>query len=1612
LVVYNTGYLNVSDRGKMMENREIETILATLEQYITQKIQDDSVEQLILFTRRYYAFATAEELADKSLEDLFGAVLSHWNFFLHLPESAAKIHIYNPSLEQHGWQSTHTVIEIVLPDMPFVLQSITMEINRYGFANQLVLHPVYWVQRDAQGKLLKVTADEQTASLRECVLHIEINRQSDTELLTQLQTDLRHVLRDVQAATEDWPLCVDSMQAEVDVLKAAARPELSESIEFLAWLQDTHYVFLGYREYQIIEQDGKYGFSVVAGSGLGILRDSIANIPTNNFLPISDDAYQILSNDNPLMITKATSKATVHRPVFMDYIGIKQYDDTGKVIGEKRFLGLYSSSAYSCELKSIPLVRSKMEALIHSDLANSSHSARALMYVLNSLPRDELFQAGIDSLITCAKGVLKLQERQRVRVFVRHEVYGHFVSLLVFVPRERYNTESRIKIQTILLDIFQGTDTDFSVNLTESILARIHFIIHSKKGCCIDYDVQAIEQRIIEALSDWHDELAAELHYLYGEAEANQYLQNYRDGFSAAYKEAVSARTALLDLKRFEQIEQQGLSVLGILYSPLAATENKQLFFKLYCFGELASLSRSLPMLENMGVKVCSEHPYEIRKKGQDKPFWIHDFGLNYSHVDTLDIESLKPRFQEAFEQCWAGRVENDGFNALIIRAELTWQEVNIVRALYFYLRQIGIAFSQSYVEKTLVHNAAVVQCLVKFFDARFNGTEELLLDTEQYIVEIESLIEQVKSLDEDRILRRYLNLILAAERTNFFKETVDELGVPYFSIKFDSAKIDAMPSPIPYYEIFVYSPRLEGIHLRGGAVARGGLRWSDRREDFRTEVLGLMKAQMTKNSVIVPTGAKGGFVVKKIYPKAQMLDEGVACYRIFIRGLLDITDNYAANEIVKPAQVQCYDADDPYLVVAADKGTARFSDYANALAQSYHFWLDDAFASGGSTGYDHKAMGITARGAWISVQHHFDNLGINIQTKPFTVVGIGGMAGDVFGNGMLLSDKIKLLAAFDHESIFLDPNPNTDSSFQERQRLFKLQGSAWSDYDATLISTGGGVYARQDKVIFISEAVQDVLAITATQLTPNELIRAILTAPVDLLWNGGIGTYVKAATEANSEVGDRANDALRVEGAQLRCKVVGEGGNLGFTQKGRIEYALHGGSINTDSIDNSAGVDCSDHEVNIKILLNSIVLQGDMTAKQRDKLLVSMTDQVAELVLRNNYLQNHAITMIQHEALQVWQGIKQLILTLENKAHLDCALEKLPNAKQMQERKVAGKGLSRPEISVLLAYTKQLLKTDLLTESDHINLELFKHVLMAYFPEQLQTIYQAEIQKHRLGKEIVANQLINSLVNRLGIVFPHRFMAELNCSAAELVNTYHLVCRVFDIEVIWKMQSELDGAVSEAVLEDIKLRIRKWVERAMYWFVRNEHNVDIAAHYVDAIAILEDDLSSLVTQAEQAEIDKQVDALINVGVSAGLALKIAQSDALSACLNAIRIQKKTHCPLQEVTKGLFHQASALNLDWLREQILLLPKETTWEALSRRAMIDEYNQLSCVLLQSALSESGHSIVEKLAAWQLKNEASLARYQALIKSAEADESVQLEKIVVILGTSWNLTVYGG
>ncbi len=1596
-----------------MDYKSEQEFLKRLLTYLETKLNNETAQLMGAFATQYYHGMVIEGFeSNHSIEDWYGALLSHWNLLLKYDPETFCVHVYNPTLEEHSWQSQHTIVEIIIADRPFLLQSVCMEINRSGFTNHLVIHPVFNFKRDENGLLLGIAKAKDEEGTCECLLHVEIDRQTNQTVMTELEHSLNRILNDVQAVTKDWKKCLKQMKTVIVELKQQQqifKYSLEDSIDFLQWLHDDHFIFLGYREYALIKQEGQHGLKIISATGQGILQDSIDPVLANHTTLLPKEIYDYFIQTNPLIITKATTRSTVHRSVFMDYIGVKQYSREGQVIGEKRFLGLYSSSAYSCDLKNIPMVNRKLQNLEkRSGFKASTYGARAMLYILQSLPRDELFQANEDNLFECALGVLQLQESQRVRVFVRHDVYGHFISLLTFVPRERYHTQSRKKIQAILLEVFKGDNVDFSVQLSESILARIHFIIHSSKNCCAQYDLKGLEQKIIEALAEWKDTLQVELHHYFGEAKGNTLFYNYSEGFSAAYREEVSTRTALLDIDKFEKLIKHDLQAESLLYSPLTVSGKKTLRFKLFNRGQQASLSKSLPMLENMGVKVCDERPYEIKNKNSNAVLWLHDFGLDYK-VDSrdLDLAHLKPRFETAFEQCWFGKIENDGFNALILKAKLNWQQVNLFRAFYFYLRQIGMTFSQTYVELTLAKNPDVVSLLLDFFNQRFDPSlNQQVKQSCDISTPVENAIDSVSSLDEDRILRRYLNLIHAAVRTNYFSNLNDAQGFPFFAIKFNSSLVNEMPAPIPYFEIFVYSSRMEGIHLRGGAVARGGLRWSDRREDFRTEVLGLMKAQMTKNALIVPTGAKGGFVVKrlhKITDKEKIAEEVIQCYQIFIGGLLSLTDNKQAKRCIKPKNVVCYDNDDPYLVVAADKGTAQFSDYANQLSQQANFWLGDAFASGGSAGYDHKAMGITAKGAWESVKHHFNRLNLNITKNTFTVVGIGGMAGDVFGNGMLLSSQIKLVAAFDHLHIFLDPNPDSALSFKERQRLFNRYKSSWQDYESELISTGGGVFLRSLKSIPISPSVQKCLNIDNDHLTSHELIRAILCAPVDLLWNGGIGTYVKACDESNLEVGDKANDTVRVNGKQLRCKVIGEGGNLGLTQKGRIEYAQQGGYCNTDSIDNSAGVDCSDHEVNIKILLEGLIHQGDLTEKQRNQLLEEMTQDVANKVLANNYQQNHTITLIEHDANKNKIEIQSLIKALENRGNLNRELESIPSDSMLEERRTHSKGLTRPEISVLLAYSKQLMKQELLNQLDYIDKSLFLKTLADYFPSALQKKYLREIQQHSLRDEIVANDLVNTLINRMGMVLPYRLMEETHCNSAAIININNLVYEIFNIDKIWlQLESiSLDRKVSEL----LKTILREAIKKAIYWFINKDTQhlgiFNNSQAYIDGIKTLSTQVSSFVTTTEQQWIDKQVEDFIHQGVSAGIAVEIVVLDILYWCLDVVWLKRKTTSSLEDCAIVFFQVIENFDLLWLRKQINNLPKNTLWEALARRTVKKEFNGVCCDLTIAVLQQSSLKVNDKLSYCLKASAQAITHYHKLVTLVKIDNEITLEKITVLL-----------
>ena len=1380
------------------------------------------------FLRHYYDFVDADDLQSRAIADLYGAALAHWQTAQRFVPGSERLRVYNPILEQHGWHSDHTVIEIVNDDMPFLVDSVSMAVNRLGLALHSVVHPVFRIWRGADGSIVRVGQGAEdaadTQSQLASFIHFEVDRCGDAAKLDSLRDDIAKVLGDVRAAVEDWPKIVAIARGTIKDMKLRdTGVEGAEARAFLEWMVDDHFTFLGQRDYELVSHDVGFGLRPLPDSGLGILRDALRPVGAADVTPLPAAAAQIITGPSPIFLTKANSRATVHRPGYLDYVGIKLTGADGKIIGERRFIGLYTSTAYIVSASEIPIVRRKCANIVRrAGFLPKGHLAKSLVTVLETYPRDELFQAEEDQLYDIALGVLRLQEHQRTRLFVRRDRFDRFVSCLVFVPRDKYNTDLRRRIANLLMEAFNGASVEFTPLLSESTLARIHFVVHAEPGAMPDVDTRELEARLVQVTRRWQDDLADALIDAFGEEQGNRLLQHYADSFPAGYRDDYPARTAVRDIELIERLQGSERIAMN-LYRPIESGP-RAFRFKVYRAGHPIALSRSLPMLEHLGVRVDEERPYLIEALNAT-PAWVHDFGLELADDAEFDIERAKNLFEDAFQQVWTGEIESDDFNRLVLRAQLAAREVTILRAYAKYLRQVGSTFSDAYIERALTGNPTIARKLVELFVARFDPS---LGDTREQRVElllkwIDSALDQVPNLDEDRILRQFLGVIKATQRTNYYRHDEQGRPRPYLSFKFNPAHVPGLPEPKPMFEIWVYAPRVEGVHLRGGRAARGGLRWSDRREDFRTEVLGLMKAQMVKNVVIVPVGSKGGFVVKNPPPpgdREAWMREGIACYQTFLRGLLDLTDNLAGTDIVPPPDVVRHDGDDPYLVVAADKGTATFSDYANAISQEYGFWLDDAFASGGSVGYDHKKMAITARGAWESVKRHFREMGVDTQTMDFTVVGIGDMSGDVFGNGMLLSPHIKLVAAFDHRHIFLDPNPDPGASLAERGRLFILERSSWADYDPTLISAGGGVFPRTAKTVPVSAAMQAILGINAAALPPNELIRAILQAPVDLLYNGGVGTYVKASRETHAQVGDRTNDALRVNGADLRCKVVAEGGNLGLTHLGRIEFALRGGRINTDAIDNSAGVDCSDHEVNIKILLGLVVKDGEMTEKQRNAQLADMTDEVGLLVLQDNYYQTQALSIAGRYSIELFDAETRFMRWLERAGRLNRVIEFLPTDEEIAERQAAKQGLTSPERAVLLAYSKMWLY-DALLESDMPEDPLVSSMLIDYFPKPLRHRFREPIQRHPLRREILATYLTNALVNRVGCEFVHRLMEETDAQPSEIVRACIMARDVFDLDDVWHSIDALDNRVADDVQARMFVEVARLVERTALWFLR-----------------------------------------------------------------------------------------------------------------------------------------------------------------------------------------------
>ena len=1383
--------------------------------------------------------------------------------------------------------------------------------------------------------------------------------------------------------------------------------QAAEDKAFLQWIADDNFTFLGYREYRLESAGGEEELGVLPGSGLGILREHGESRSTS-FSALPPEVREIAHQPRLLVLTKANARSTVHRPGYLDYLGIKRFDAEGRTIGERRFLGLFTSTAYDASPRTIPLLRLKIDTVVErAGFLPNSHGAKTLYNILEQYPRDELLQISPDELYTISIGILRLGERQRIRLFVRRDAFCRFFSCLIYVPRDTYNTELRERMQGVLMEALNGRTSEFNVQLSESALARIHIVVHTRPNCTVACDVVDIERRLVLAARRWADELHQALVERCGEERGNLLYGRYASAFPAGYREAYSARAAVGDVELMESLS--GPEALAMnLYRPLEAAPGS-LRFKALREGQPMPLSVSLPMLEHMGVRVLEERPYEIRREGGSS-IWLHDFGLSRADAEELDIDRLREPFQEAFLAVWRGVAENDDFNRLVLAAQLGWRQAMVLRACAKYMRQAGFTFSQSYIEQTLAAWPVISRQLFDLFAIRHDpagetGREERSTRLE---AEIAAALDNVTSLDEDRILRQILAVILAIVRSNYFQRANGE-GKPYLSFKLDPHRVPGLPEPRPMFEIFVYSPRVEGVHLRGGRVARGGLRWSDRMEDFRTEVLGLMKAQMVKNTVIVPVGSKGGFVVKN--PPAggdrdAVLQEGIACYRTYLHGLLDLTDNLVGGAVVPPAGVVRRDGDDPYLVVAADKGTASFSDYANAVSKEFGFWLGDAFASGGSAGYDHKKMAITARGAWESVKRHFRELGLDTQTQDFTVAGIGDMSGDVFGNGMLLSPHIRLVAAFDHRHIFLDPDPDAAVSFAERQRLFNLPRSSWADYDAALISPGGGVYPRSAKSVSLSPQVRAALGIEAETLTPQELVRAVLLAPVDLLYNGGIGTYVKSQRQSHADVGDRANDAIRVNGCELRCRVVAEGGNLGFTQLGRIEYALQGGRINTDAIDNSAGVDCSDHEVNIKILLNSVIEDGELTEKQRNALLVEMTDEVGRLVLRDNYFQTQVLSIARSRGTQLTDEQMRYMRQLSNAGRLNRRIEYLPFDEEVAERKAAGVGLTVPELAVLLAYHKMELFEALLA-SDVPEDGYISTALSRYFPQPLRERFPAQVLRHPLRREIIATHVVNSMVNRVGPSFAFRLQEETGAGLPDIVRAYLATREVFGLVPLWQAIEALDNRVADATQTAMILEGLRLIQRGTLWFLHHrDHLRDLAAtlaHFSGGVEALAASLHDVVTPPYRDELEENARRFVAQGVPEELAQRVASLEELYSALDVIEVAGETGAPAERVARAYFRLGGELDLHWLGRQIGALPADTHWQGMARAALRDDLSSLARNLAADVL-RAGDGVPDVdalLAAWKSRRTFQYERCRQLFAELRGTSAPDMPMLSVAL-----------
>jgi glutamate dehydrogenase len=1572
--------------------------------------QGTGLDEATLLTRLREAFFTHIDEGDS--DDVINGrsdrvLLAHLALGRRRTPGTAVWRVYRPS----GSEGLGAAVQIVTDDMSLLVESVTAMLNRQGVGISQFAHPILTVERDDSGNLMSLG----DRGIQESWMHVQLDSEVEDSALDAIEAHLGKVLADVRQVVGDTPdmkalqlRIADELASAAETASGRITPEeFSDTARLLRWMADGNYAVLGYRRFE----GTKDGSRTVAGSGLGVLRSDAVTEGPMSLPPVAD------LPDRPLLVlTQGSFPATVHRAVYPYFVGVSILDDEGNIVGEHRFLGVFTVVALHENVLAIPLIERRVrEVIARAGVDLHSYSGQAMLEVIQSFPRTELFSSDAETLFETVHAVHSIGLRRQVRLFVREDTFGRFVSCLVYLPRDRYTTRVRLAMQHLLWREFGPGTVDYTARVTENDLALLHVTIRRDPDSePVRLDVseanrERVQALLTEASRSWDDRITDLVRESPGVDP--ELVQRYSRVLPDGYKEDFEPSRALADIARLEALAPGAIDVL--LYRAVDSAPGAWRF-TLFVGGDGISLSQVLPVLQSLGVEVLDERPHVVQRL-DGVQCWIYDFGLSVPadlrasvevdldaqvplETSTAPLTEVQKRFTAAFGAVWFGRAEADRFNELVLRAGMSWRQAVVLRAYAKYLRQATFPYSQFHIEGIALTHPQTAFALVQLFEAMFDPEKQDDIRVAELDEQLRASIDEVLSLDADRILRGMFSLVKATLRTNFYVVDADDRSRDYLSVKLDPSRISELPKPRPAFEIYVYSPEVEGVHLRFGAVARGGLRWSDRREDFRTEVLGLVKAQAVKNAVIVPVGAKGGFVVKNpplptgdpVADRTATLETGKACYTTFISGLLDITDNVhaATGEVVTPDRVVRKDDQDRYLVVAADKGTATFSDLANSVAAKYDFWLGDAFASGGSVGYDHKGMGITARGAWESVKRHFRELGVDTQTEDFTTVGVGDMSGDVFGNGMLLSRHIRLVGAFDHRHIFLDPNPDAASSFVERQRLFELPRSSWADYDKSLISEGGGVWDRTVKSVPIAESVRIALGLAegVTKLSPPELMQAILSAPVDLLWNGGIGTYVKASTETNAQVGDKSNDAVRVDGQDLRVKVIGEGGNLGVTALGRIEFSANGGHINTDAIDNSAGVDCSDHEVNIKILLDSLVRSQLLPTQERNPLLASMTDDVAALVLADNIAQNALLGISRVTAPQMLGVHRRQLTDLTKARGLDRKLEALPTDKEIERRLEVGVGLTSPELATLTAHVKLSLKDDLLATELPDN-DFFAQQIPQYFPTAVRDRFETEIKAHPLRRQIVATMLVNEVIDNGGITYAYRLAEETGASSTDSIRAYAAVREVFALDEVW---SRIRSAgVSAEIENELIVESCRLLDRASRWFLANRPQPIAVgaevARYSAAYRATAPLVPGLLAGHQLDDLLVRAQSVIDRGAPEALALDVFRLLDVYCLLDIADIADIADHDITEVAELYYALDAHLGIDWLLSAVSGLERGDRWHSLARLALRDDlYSSLRQLTMEVlAGGEPGESPQEKIDEWESTNASRLSRARAAL-----------------------------